>query len=374
MTNNKNKKRITASILLIILSGMLLSLFAPLTVNATGEAQLTMTEQMVLQFATSVIRTSSRNDGILDSLQIVLRYQAYPRRGSPSDYPIKQVVINNGSTANFTEKVDITITDTDNRVYVGEFTYTVSYNTSTSRLIVNGSEVSIGSRILLDASVYPEAFVNAAVVPVGMNPQPFSKVKAVRSTTPGYVEEFNNRINGEIQETITLTTDRYGVSVQTDTKLSMYISYWQRQADGTYDKTQERTRIQVIYSAADFLNGKAPSDGWAGTQYYRQVLDAPSHTATQVVENIVVDYTEDLVYSVQNRTGTNYVWGFNGVVGAESSIILGAYSSTSTWRRLSNNYYRYTRYQLQRGAATMWSATSVGGYGYTYNSVSQTTG
>lgn len=151
-----NKKRkIHIGILTVVLLGLLTSMFTPLSVSA--ETVDKITEPMVLSFSTSVIKTSSKNNAVLDQLDIVLRYQVYPQRNGPANYPAKTITVNNGEVINFTETMDVEVTLPENKVYKGKFTYVVSYDTSTSKLIVNGNEVRIGNKILMDASVYPEA-------------------------------------------------------------------------------------------------------------------------------------------------------------------------------------------------------------------------
>lgn len=121
-----------------------------------------------------------------------------------------------------------------------------------------------------------------------MNPLPFSLVKAITSPNVNYVKEFNDRINGGITNLITLESSRYGTNLQTNTKLAIYINQWQRKSDGTYDKSKEAKTVQVIFTAADFLNGRASGNGWDGVQYFRQMKDITTGTITDYKEVISV--------------------------------------------------------------------------------------
>lgn len=81
---------------------------------------------------------------------------------------------------------------------------------------------------------------------------------------------------------------------------------WQRRPDGTYDTTKDKVRLQVIYTAADFLNGRAASDGWDGVQRYRQLVAASTYKATQYSIQAVVGTQNVTYYNVQNRIGNTY--------------------------------------------------------------------
>ena len=98
------------------------------------------------------------------------------------------------------------------------------------------------------------------VIAVGMNPLPFSQVKAQSGQSAAYVTEFDNRANAGITENIVLKTSQYGTNIQTDTKLAMWITFWERNANGSYNMNIPKVTHQVIYSAADILNGKATSN------------------------------------------------------------------------------------------------------------------
>jgi hypothetical protein len=215
-----------------------------------------MTAQIVLVFSTQRFYINNDTD-----FEIGLSYKMYPALNSSNSLTEMIRLENHTAIAQTSKPLNVEVVGSDNILYTGTFSFRFTYDSKTGNLSVNGSPVALNTKTLINANVYPEAWVPQAVVGVGMSPLPFSQVKAIRSSVPGYVETFNSRINGGISDTLTLQTSKYGNNIQTNTKLSMYINYWQRKPDGTYDKTKEQVRLQVIYSAADFLNGVAGTAG-----------------------------------------------------------------------------------------------------------------
>lgn len=306
MTNSTRK--IYNGLLLMVFLVLLSTFSEPLQVQAapspTYEAVST-DEPMVLSFSTSSVTSSSQNNGIMDVVRVALTYVAYPV-SNPGSQQRETVLLDNNKDISFSRSFPVSVTGTNGVNYTGTFTFSVYYNSANSTLKVDGVDVGLGSRILRTANVYPEAYVDPAVVGIDMNPLPFSQVKAVTSGAAGYVDEFNARVNSGITQTITLTTASYGTGATSTTTLSMYVWKWKRLPDGTYDKSQAATRVQVIYSAADLLNGAATYASWTGTQLFRQLVPAASTGYSAGTENIITGYATQRVYTLQNYAGSNY--------------------------------------------------------------------
>lgn len=217
-------------------------------------AEKTMNANMVISFSTEV-----RYGADLTNFDIALNYLVYPS-ANPSNQLRETVIVKNGETiTRQSGNLAVLVQTGDGIQYKGNFSFNYTYNSKDGTLKVNDSQVSLGSSTYITANAYPEVYVDPAVVGVGMNPQPFSLVKAFTGMSQSQIDAFNARANGEITDNLVLKSNIYGTNIQTNTKLTMYVYVWKRLPNGTYDKSQEATRVQVIYSAADLMNGKASS-------------------------------------------------------------------------------------------------------------------
>lgn len=224
---------------------------------------------MVIQFSTEIKYSANLKD-----FKIALSYLMYPS-GNPGNQLRETVLLDNGtSISRRSNTLSVYVPGADGIEYTGNFSFDYSYNSANGSLSVNGSSVPLNSSTYVNANAYPEAYVNAAVVGVGMNPQPFSLVKAFTGMNDSQIAAFNARANGEITDNLVLASSIYGTNIQTNTRLTMFVNVWKRKPDGTYDKTQQATRVQVIYTAADLMNNKAQSASWSGQQYFRQLVRA----------------------------------------------------------------------------------------------------
>lgn len=315
------------------------------TLSATEDvhaAEKSLNTSMVIQFSTEIQYSANLKD-----FKIALSYLMYPS-ANPGNQLRETVLLDNGtSISRKSNTLSVYVPGADGIEYTGNFSFDYSYNSATGSLSVNGSSVPLNSSTYVNANAYPEAYVNAAVVGVGMNPQPFSLVKAFTGMNDSQIAAFNARANGEITDNLVLASSIYGTNIQTNTRLTMFVNVWKRKPDGTYDKTQQATRVQVIYTAADLMNGKAQSASWSGQQYFRQLVRATtashySKTKTDVISTGKFRYE----YQVQDYIRTDYSWGFNGSIGSVSGITNGACTPSAT-KKCFTTYYKYTRYQIK---------------------------
>lgn len=305
----KLKKILNIALMTLVILGIVASVMEPLKVNAWVRPDPTykdvvVNEPIILSFSTASVTSSSRNNGIMDVVNVALTVVAYPQSNPSSQFRETVYMLNNGETS-FSRSMPVTVTRSDGITYSGTYSFSVYYNSKTALLKVNGSTVSMGSSILRNANVYPEARVEPSMLGVEMAPLPFSLVKAASGMSASSIEAFNQRINGGITQTINLYTEQFGTGASSTTTLSMYVNVWKRRPDGTYDKSQAATRVQVIYSAADLLNGVATHANWGGTQYYRQIPNVGSTGYYVDEDNVLNGYTTIKYFSVQNRVGWN---------------------------------------------------------------------
>jgi hypothetical protein len=243
-----------------MLKKSILAVFILLTVLGNGMAVQAetitkkLTVQMVIEFSTQRFYIANDTD-----FEIALSYKVYPQL-NPANQLIETVRMPNWSSISQVSKPLAVQVPFEGILYKGSFTFNYTYDSKTGNLSVNGSPIAMNTKTLINANVYPEAWLDPQIVSVGMNPLPFSQVKAVVGGGD-YVKIFNERINNNIDSMIILQTNKYGTNIQTNTKLAVYINLWQRNADGTYDKTKAQTQLQVIFTAADFINGRASGDG-----------------------------------------------------------------------------------------------------------------
>lgn len=208
--------------LLVIGLALMPVLSSSIPVYAEEEKILTINEPMVIRFSTSAISGSSQNNGVLDIVRVGLTITAYPK-SNPGSQMKETVYIENGKSTTFTKLYPVAILGTDGITYKGDFTFTVFYDTVTASLKVDGVDVAIDSNVVRNASIWPEAWLDPAVISVAHSALPFSSVKAVISSDPNYIKDFNERINGGITDKIVLSTSQYGSNVKTETTLKMYI-------------------------------------------------------------------------------------------------------------------------------------------------------
>jgi len=250
------------SLALIIMSTLVVSM----NVHA---AEKTMNASMIIQFSTEV-----QYGADLTNFNIALSYLVYPS-ANPGNQLRETVLIKNGeSITKQSGNLSVLVPGGDGIEFTGNFSFNYTYNSKDGVLTVNNSSVTLGSSTYVNANAYPEVYVDPAVVGVGMNAQPFSLVKAFTGMSQSQIDAFNARANGEITDTLVLTSSIYGSNIQTNTKLTMFVNVWKRLPNGTYDKSQAATKVQVIYSAADLMNGKATSSSWTGQQLFRQLVGA----------------------------------------------------------------------------------------------------
>lgn len=341
------KKLLHSGAVILILMGIIASAIQPLNIYAEGEPiteTVTRSETMILSFSTASVTSSSKNNGIMDVVNVALTYVVYPSSNPGSQQKETILVLNNQSTS-FSRTVPVNVTGADGVDYSGTYSFSVNYDSSTSTLKLNGTTVSLGTDILRNANVYPEAYVNPAVVGVEMNPLPFSQVKAYSGMSAGAIDAFNARVNSGITQTINLVTEQFGTGATSTTTLSMFVYKWKRLPDGSYDKSQEATRVQVIYSAADILNGIATNTSWTGTQYYRLVTNTASTGYRTEEIRTQTGTTTVKYYMVANRTGWTYKWGYSGVIGAWSGVYTASVPA-NTETRIYSPQYKFKRYAL----------------------------
>ncbi|MHC1734521.1 MAG: hypothetical protein AB9921_02480 [Erysipelotrichaceae bacterium] len=292
---HKLRKLLTVMVASLILSVALTSL--PVFAAETK----TMTDVVQLQFGTDKVISP---DG--KTITILFKYQAFST-ANPSNAVSETIQMGNAETITRTSKtLSVNVAGADGLSYKGSFAFSYSYDAKTGTASVNGTPISLSQKTPVDANVYPEAWLDPAIIGVSMDPLPFSQVKAIVSPKADYVAEFNARINGGINDKIILATSQYGTNIQSNTTLKMFITLWERNADGSYNTTVPKVTKQVIYSAADIINGAATSSDWTGSQFYRQLVPVvvSGHTL-KPVESSVATGRYRTEYQVQDYVRTD---------------------------------------------------------------------
>lgn len=196
-----------------------------LTVKPVNAATVvSASEPMTFEFNTSVVGGSSIPGGVLDILLVTLNYRVFPVRNGSAGVPFRAITMAQGESRTVSNSVNVSIFR-DGRTFQGTFNYTISYNSVTSALLVNGAPVPLSTRITINTPVFLEALVQNAVVGVEMVPQPFSRINATSGMNAQRVADFNNMLNQTINQNILLVSSRLGTPVQSNTRLSMFVNH-----------------------------------------------------------------------------------------------------------------------------------------------------